>query len=306
MLTIEGRNCVVLLSYWDKIPVEGVNLAECDRYHDWRVAKIKRRKGHRAVDLDLNNLSNAFTWASRCELVKANPLSTRPRYCADKFVKHCRDFMPVDANDLHRLASLFFSNPRSEVLGWQLLFEAVTGLRTCEVLRMRWDAQPYQPGWITADGKSLCVGTLAEQGRAKKQHAVNPFVNIHEGLKATLDALLLWKTKRFPESPWFFPSTEYPMKPVGGTALAHALLRVSPQLGHKVTSHGMRAFYVLVRRSHGISDVQIAYEIGHTTGGATIAAVYGGCPPEWMLGGGPKMTWLPSGEPAWKALDLKP
>lgn len=50
-------------------------------------------------------------------------------------------------------------------------------------------------------------------------------------------------------------------------ALAHALVRLRPNLGRKITSHGLRAFYVTIRRSHGILDSQIAYEIGHTSGG---------------------------------------
>jgi len=298
MHELEERNCAVLLPYWDKISVDGVTLAECDRYHDWRVENIKRGAGHRAVDLDLNTLSNAFLWACRCELVTVNPLASRPRYCSEKFVHHCREYMPVDADELHRLAQLFFVNTRSEVLGWQALVEGQTGLRTCEALLLRSDAAPYTPGWITPNGKSLFVR------RAKGQDAVNPFVAVHDGLRDTLDALFLWKQARFPNSPWYFPSPEDSAEAVGSTALAHALLRISPKLGanRKITSHGMRAFYVLVRRSHGISDVQIAYEIGHTTGGATIAAVYGGCPPNWLVGDGPKMSWLPSGDPAWKSI----
>jgi hypothetical protein len=49
-------------------------------------------------------------------------------------------------------------------------------------------------------------------------------------------------------------------------------------------------------------DSQIAWEIGHTSGGATLAEVYGGAPPHWLAGDGPKMSWLPSGKPAWSVL----
>lgn len=62
----------------------------------------------------------------------------------------------------------------------------------------------------------------------------------------------------------------------------------------------MRAFFVLVRRSHGISDSQIAYELGHTTGGSTVESVYGGIPPHWLTGGGPKLSWVPAGARAWE------
>lgn len=75
--------------------------------------------------------------------------------------------------------------------------------------------------------------------------------------------------------------------------------RVSPKFGRELTSHGLRAFYVTVRRSHGILDVQIAYEIGHTSGGQTLAEVCVGNPLHWLVGDGPKMSFLPTGEPAW-------
>ena len=51
-------------------------------------------------------------------------------------------------------------------------------------------------------------------------------------------------------------------------------------------------------------DNQIAYEIGHSSGGSTLEAVYGGVPPHWRKGEGPRMKWLPSnGKPAWEVLD---
>jgi len=93
--------------------------------------------------------------------------------------------MPGNADELHKLAALFFGGERSqlEVLAWQALLEAMTGLRTCEALQLRADAAPYEPGWITPDGKTLGVR------RAKGQQNVNPFVEIRDGLRSVLDAL---------------------------------------------------------------------------------------------------------------------
>jgi hypothetical protein len=72
-------------------------------------------------------------------------------------------------------------------------------------------------------------------------------------------------------------------------------------------SHGMRAFYVTVRRSHGIPDNQIAWEIGHTSAGKTLASVYGGVPPHWLTDEGPKLNWLPTtNPPAWQAIPKNP
>jgi len=182
-LGCETRNCTVLLGYWDKEPAGGVSIVHLDRYHEWRKKNIKRGTGDRSVDLELNTLSNAALWAMRCELIEENPLNfRRPRYCSSKTVRHCREFMPHDTEALHEVGALLFSDIRSETLGWQMMFEAFSGLRTCEALQLRTDAKPYEPGWISADGKSLCVR------RAKNQESVNPFVRIHEGLAEWLKA----------------------------------------------------------------------------------------------------------------------
>ena len=74
MHSLEEKNCQNLLPFWARVKVADVSLAECDRYHDWRCERIKRGLGHRAVDLDLNTLSNAFIWATRCEIVQSNPI----------------------------------------------------------------------------------------------------------------------------------------------------------------------------------------------------------------------------------------
>ncbi len=294
-LTMETKSCQTLLKFWDHIATDAVTLATCDRYHEWRKKNIKCGTGNRAVDMELTTLSNAFLWACRQELVRSNPMSIyRPRYCSDKTIRHCREFMTNDAAELHGIVELMFATPRSDTLGWQMLFEAATGLRTVEALKLRTDAKPYQPGWITPDGKSLYVW------RAKNQQAVNPFVRVHEGLAAILKAHQQWKKDRFPDSPWYFPSYRNEGKCVDICALSQSLRQKRKTLGRKITSHGLRAFFVTIRRSHGIPDNQIAWEIGHTSGGQTLAAVYGGVPPHWLVGEGPKMSWLPTGKPAWE------
>jgi integrase len=294
----EASSCEMLLKFWEKISVDDVTLGACDRYHTWRTARVASGTGDRTVDLELTALNNAFIWACRCELVRFNPLaSNRPRYRSDRSVQHCRKFMVADADELHKVAALLFAGRDSVVFGWQSLVEAYTGLRTCEVLALRTDAAPHQPGWITPDGKSLCVW------RSKNQDGVNPFVAVNEGLRQTLEALFRWKREHHPESPWYLPSPHRRGRVVSKNALSHSLRRVRPKLGRKITSHGFRAFYVTVRRSNGIMDSQIAWEIGHTSGGPTLIEVYGGVPPHWITGDGPKMAWLPAtAELAWNAL----
>jgi integrase len=300
---LEARFCTNLLPFWDKVPVDAVTNATCDRYCDYRVKLIRAaqadRAGTRAVDLDLNTLSNAFSWATRCEIVKSNPVADRPLYHSTSKVRHCRETMPHNSDELHKLAAVFFARRKnSAVLGWQTLIEGLTGLRTCEALRLRTDAKPHEPGWITEDGKSLCVR------RAKRQHSVNPFCTVTDGLRLALDAHAKWKLEHYPDSPWFFPSPDNPSNAAGPTALARALLRLDDKgCGHKVTSHGLRAFYVLVRRSQGATDACIAAELGHQTGGSTVERVYGGIPLNWLNGGGPNLSWLPTGKPAWTMLE---
>ena len=299
--TAEEGYCEMLLGFWEHVPVHDVTIAACDRYHTWRKARLTRGTGNRIVDLELNALNNAFLWACRCELVRDNPLAVRrPRYTSARNIQHCRKFMPANADELHHVAKLLFERPDSAVLGWQVLVEGCTGLRTSEALKLRTDSAPFQPGWITPDRKSICVW------RSKGQDGVNPFVAIDEGLAQILPALFRWKDDNHPDSPWFFPSPREPGAVVDKSALAHALVRIRPRLGRKITSHGLRAFYVTVRRSHGVSDPQIAWEIGHTSGGATLAEVYGGAPPHWLAGDGPKLSWSPKGVPAWLILRREP
>jgi hypothetical protein len=195
--------------------------------------------------------------------------------------------MPQNADELHASAAILFEHRHSVVLGFQMLFEAYTGLRTSEVLRLGEE----EFGKTTEDGRFLKVW------RCKNQHAINPYCNSHAGLQELLKAHAEWKAAAFPKSRSFFPS--HCDGPVGKGALAHALRRVEKKLPRRVRPHGLRAFYVLVRRSQGASDEQIAFELGHSSNGACIRSTYGGVPESWRNGGGPNMGWLPTRKPAW-------
>ena len=139
--------------------------------------------------------------------------------------------------------------------------------------------------------------------RAKGQDIVNPFCAVHDGLESLIAAHKKWISLRYPNTTWFFPGRSG-HELVNKGALSHALRRLREKglIKRRITPHGARAFYVTVRRSQGAPDSQIALEIGHTSGGSTLSAVYGGVPPEWVRGGGPKMSWLPTGAPAWSDL----
>lgn len=53
------------------------------------------------------------------------------------------------------------------------------------------------------------------------------------------------------------------------------------RIKRKLTSHGMRGGYVLVRRSWGILNSQIAWEGNQIGGVKTLERSYDGVPPHW-------------------------
>jgi len=250
------------------------------------------------------------------------PIASRARYHSAPAAKHCREYAPTDTDELHQVAGALMSSRRSKVLGWQLLYEARTGLRSEETVRLRLDARPNEAGGLTADGGSLCVR------RAEKPKSYNPYVRVHEGLADVMAAHKIWLAKRYPSSPWCFPGRERDAhKHVDKSALTKALDRPhqvflefrktesdpakfpeQPHLTRKYTSHGAgRAFYVYARRCQGADDPQICYEINHTGGVGTLEQVYALPARHWKNGQALGMPWLPKGSPAWsriKGLDF--
>ena len=295
----EEQHCRALLPFWNSIEAKTVTTPACDTYRDWRLERITKGEGLRAIDCELNTLSAAFRYSQRRGLVTVNPLVGRPKYQPGSRVRHCREFMPADADELHEIVRELFKDRRSHVLGWQMLAEAYSGLRGCEMLKWKANAKAGQFGFVTPDGKSMAVW------RCKNQHFNNPYIHLHEGLTSMLKAHRKWHEKYYPDNEWFFPGRERGTnQPVTDQALAHALWRICKKRARRIRPHGNRAFYVTVRRSWGVADNQIAYEVGHSSGGSTLESVYGGVPPHWRKGEGPKMDWLPAdGKPAWDVLD---
>lgn len=165
----EQRHCALLQKFWNPVRVKQTSIITCDQYRDWRLRRVKQGAGLRSIDRELLTLNNAFRFAFRKGQIGGNPLLDRPRYQPSKQVAHCRQFMPGDGNELHQIARFLFGSQTSEVLGFQLLFTAYTGQRTCEVLKLKLTAGSDEPGRITEDGKCLRVW------RAKGQDIVNPF-----------------------------------------------------------------------------------------------------------------------------------
>jgi integrase len=291
-----------------KTPAQ-LNSFEIQRYHAWRLANIARGEGHRTTDLELITLRGALRWAMKVGLIPSAALLQWDRFYDPQSAVHCRDRAPKDADELHSVAGFLFKRRRTESIGWQMLIEALTGLRENEALAMRVDADHDEPGGITPDGKSLCVR------RSKKSSRVNLYVRVHPALADLIQAHRAWHKRRYPRSKWFFPGLRSEgKKPVSKGALTASLRRLFkasqrkkrpqgiPKFKKRFTSHGMRAFYVYIRRSQGISDAQIAWEINHVGGVATLETVYAGVPAHWRTGEAPNFSWAPTGEPAWEKI----
>jgi integrase len=265
--------------------------ADCHRYFTSRKGPNGEPAPAVAVNYEVLSLSTLFEWALTNGLATANPLKNRPRLARPK-IRHCREVAPQTADELHALAAHLFDNPQSAPLGWQLLLEALTGCRTAEILALRWDAKSREAaGYIEGDWLWL----------QRRKGGVNPFAAIHPDLRECLTALRAWHAKlgRF-ASPWFIPSLRIAGQPIRPNSLTKALSSAAPRVvGHDVTSHGLRSFYVTARRSQGVIDAQIAAEIGDRTGPSIIAQTYGDIPPNWKAGGKP-ILWTPAeAEPAW-------
>jgi integrase len=266
-----------------------VRLKDCGLYWKFRKENLKRGKGDRIVEIELTSLSNVLNYAVAAELIELNWIANnRPSFCDDSTIQHCRDVAPESGDELNRLAAEFFACPQSEVLGWQMLMEAMTGCRTNEILKFRMDAaNTNTAGYI--EGNYIFV--------QRSKRGVNPFAMIHPDLAEVINAHHHWHRNRFPDSPWWFPGNGT-VTAVGVTALVHGLSRITRNLGlpHR-TSHGMRSFYVTMRRSQGATDVQVAAEIGDKSVDL-IPRTYGNLPPNWT--GRKGLSWRPTeGDPAW-------
>jgi integrase len=296
----EKKRVAHLIDFFGARPWDKITLEDCRSFHGYRLKQITGGKGHRTVDMELVALSAIYRWAVRSGRrtgVTSNPVAhDRMTFCLPETVRHCRELQPASGDELHNLARFLFSSERSEVLGWQLLFEAMIGHRTHEILKLRKDASAsYQPGFVESSHLWLY--------NSKTKKGTFPYIKIHAALRDCLAGFDKWHQERFTgkkESSWYFPSPEDPKKCVGPAALTHALRRICPALGipHR-TSHGLRSFYVNVLRSGGLSDAEIALRIGHRSGGRLIIDVYGEILPT-------KLHWLPKeGEPAWSIFDPK-
>lgn len=285
----EKKRLAILTRYFGRMDADEIRISHLHGYKDWRLKQLtKTVPGLRTVDKDLNTLSNVLNYGVAKNVIEFNFIRAgRPQFQHSSAVRHCRDVAPNTGDEVHTIARYFFATKQSEVLGWQSLFQAMTGCRTSELMRLRLDSKtPDEPGYIEGCYLFIC----------RSKGGVNPWVQITPELKKMIAAFKAWHKERYSESPWFFPGKD--KEHVGDTALARAMPRAVIRLRlHKITPHGFRSFYVTKRRSDGATDAQIASEIGDADVNQ-ISNTYGSCPPNWR--GRKKLSFVPEkGEPAW-------
>lgn len=152
----EKSRCKSLTAFFGSMKAGDVRVSHCLAYKSWRVKRIQRDvTGGRTVDMDLGTLSNVFRYGAISGLVESNPMRERPRFRGE--VEHCRDHCCRSGDELHATAKAL-----GGILALQFLFEATSGCRTGEVLPLRRDAKPGQPGHIRSEGQDryLCISRL--------------------------------------------------------------------------------------------------------------------------------------------------
>ncbi len=270
-----------------------------DDYHDWRIKKVKKGMGHRTTDLDILTLSAALTWGVRKGLCETNPAEKAKRYVDPRKVRHAKDVAFTSMDEAHAYAGELMTNPRGESAAWQLLFATTTGQRSEELLQMRVDADPGEPGSV--------VGDRLFVHRAKNPKIVNPSCYIHDGLKEVIEKHGAWLKRRYPGCPWYFPGRGG-NGPLSETALCQVMRKTwkrrakkNPNAAQR-TPQGCRASYVTIRRSQHEPDNRIRWEINHNSPG-TLEAVYGGIPSTWADGKGQSLSWKPTTvRAAWESI----
>ena len=260
---------------------------DLDDYVSYRTriaAENGRGTGERVAEIDLQNLSSSLNWAVRRRLIKKNPIKTRERYQEPSTVRHCTAVMPMTADQLHDIAAAM-----THSLMVQCLLEAFTGGRTSEILKLEAEAKWQTAGYYNDDYLWIdrCKG------------GINPYVVMHEPLRKLLEYAKAYRDKHFPHSRYLIVGRDL-VNPPHHDSLTKSLKRVAAEQGlHRMTSHGLRAYYVRACRSQGLSDTEIAIRLGQRSGVRLIETTYGLPEPNWI--GQNKLGFMPENEtPAWE------
>lgn len=300
----EQRNLETALEWWGARPVATIAVCDIEKYADHRAPR------YRSAELEVIALSNALTYAARAGVIASNPIAhEKPRLVPEGTVKHCHLYAPKTDEALHQLISTIWRRERSLSIGAALLTSAYCGLRPCELGWLRWDAAPGTPGHIrtVTHGDTTTTRMWVQRGKRGQ----NPEVIVHPAMAAWLAVWRRAHSSRWPDSPYMFPHPDRPLTPVlhpgdaGDNPARSPLESACAQLGITPVfhPHGMRAYYVAVRRAEGILDAQIGAELGQSGGERLVRSTYGD--PTGILGDH-RLDWMPAGTPpCWSVLDAE-
>lgn len=304
----ETRNCQRLKKFFGRNKIAELHNGMIPDYFDWRVHGVpEEERRTRQIDTETQTLSNVkayilFITKSR----ETNNLKhDRPRY--HKITKSpSRKRAPETADVIHAISEEFFNSASSEVFGWLNYFGMFTGCRKMELIPLRLDAKPGQPGHIKRHEAvqvpkhraiHTSVGDL-DLGRRLKQKdtntdGVNPECYIWPEFAQMLDCFLYWHEQRFPDSPWYFPGA-HGVAHLDRMSFNHAMNRILPRLKlPHITPHGLRSFFTTKMIRDGFRYEEVAEMIGDKTVGL-LRDGYS------RRSSGDLLSWLPSnGLPGW-------
>lgn len=291
------------LTWWAPRRLDAITAATHAEFALHRMKHVRpgRATGRRSVDLELAALSSLFQWALTAQRAESNPFEKRESFVIRDDVRHCHAKTATNDQQLHALLAWFLQSAAAgrKTAGAALAFSALTGLRPGEVMLLRdVPALDKFPDHLP----SLAPGTIYPMPDGTRRMRVqrlkggqNPAVLVTPALD---DFLAHWRPARpvledEQTPPLLFPVRQHHISNLLKEACT--ALQLPP-----ITPHGMRAYYVKVRRSQGADDATIAVELGQSSNGALIRSVYGD--PDDAVGGN-LHDWLPAeGDPAWHQL----
>lgn len=312
----EKRNVDRLSEYFKQQPISDIGLAELEPYHKWRTHKQPEGRKTRAVDKEVQTLSNVLNFSVFItKQIRLNPIhSNRVRFHSTK--SHARDRMPESGDVVHQLAEYFFGSVRSEVFGWLAYFSMFNGCRVSELLRLRMKAKPETAGFITNTAPFpypehraiytghgfIDLGRRSKQQMSGKKDGLNPECVLWPEFDQMLKCFLYWHATRYPDCEYYFPGMNG-VNCVLATSFNEALDRACKELKlPHITPHGFRSFFATKLHRDGFRDEDIAEAMGDKTV-ALMPGVYRD------RASGTPLSWMPStGLPAWlkwRALEAK-
>lgn len=288
------------LQWWADQSASAITDADRRAYCAHRATTVKRGTGGgRTSERELGSLNDALHWGWRTGALKELPREMRVTFRDPSTIAHARDAMPTGAAELHSLAGWLFSHNRA-VYGWMVLFEAYTGMRKSECLRLLADPKRVGHDYPAGYADEQWLRIKRSKGGGNPKIALDDPTRPH--IRPLLTMIRNWHAATAPTNPYLFPG------PWGGTAtrLTRELQAAATALGlPKRRGHSLRAYYASVRLAQGQPPETVARELGQRSGDDLVRDVYGVDPDDYDAAQWTTMadrfTWLPPGDqpPAW-------